>query len=67
MPRRRTGRERHKRAHGTARVAVSIRFSEDEAALVRGAGALAGPTLTEWARQVLLVAAEERMALEPPH
>lgn len=57
--------ERHKRAHGTATVALSFRFSEEEAALVRTAGTLAGPTLTEWARQVLLAAAEERMALEP--
>ena len=66
MPRRRTGMERHKRPAGTATVAMTFRFTEEEAALVRAAGTLAGPTLTEWARQVLLVAAEERMKLERP-
>lgn len=56
--------ERFKREPGTAQVSLCFRFTKEEAARVRAAGVLAGPTLTEWGRQLLLEAADKRLAQE---
>lgn len=51
--------ERQKRRDGTATVTICFRVSPEEAARIRAAGAWAGPTQTDWMRELVMEGTEK--------